>query len=130
MEGSEKENTGMDNIITCEFQPLVMESIETSIPEKDLWSAVLNQAIWDAKTLIQRLENDPGLWRNPLFRSEVLYLHRFFRMRSMEIGSFSFICDLMGWNPDLIARRIHEKYLQHLIQSTERTTRMASLAAA
>ena len=83
-------------------------------PEFNLWIAVLNQAVRDIKMLIKKLNKDPQLWTNPLFRTEVLNLKRYFRSRSKAPGSFIFICDLMEVDADQAAKRIEEKYLQHL----------------
>ncbi len=97
--------------------------------EMNLWVAVLNQAVKDARALVQKVEKDPGLWANPLFRSEVLHLTRYFRSRSMRPGSFIFICDLMDVNPEQAARHIDEQYLRHLTPAEKRPTRMARLLA-
>ena len=91
-------------------------------PELTLWIAVLNQAVKDAKALVQKVENDPTLWSNPLFRSEVIHLKRYFRSQSMEPGSFIFICDFMGMDPEKAAKQINEKYLQHLMLITKQPT--------
>ena len=98
-------------------------------PEMTLWIAVLNQAVKDAKALVQKLENDPDLWSNPLFRSEVIHLKRYFRSQSIEPGSFMFICDLMGIDPEKAAKQINEQYLQHLMLITKHPTHTARILA-
>jgi hypothetical protein len=98
-------------------------------PEMTLWIAVLNQAVRDAKALVQKVENDPDLWSNPLFRSEVIHLKRYFRSQSMEPGSFTFICDLVGMDPKQAAKQINGMYLQHLKLITKHPTQTARLMA-
>ena len=83
-------------------------------PETALWTAVLNLAVRDTQALVQKVQKDPNLWANPLFRSEVLHLQRYFQSKSMELGGFGFICDLMGLDPDQAAQHINRKYFQHL----------------
>ena len=110
--------------------PTEIEGSGVSDPEMTLWVAVLNQAVRDAKALVQKIENDPDLWSNPLFRSEVIHLKRYFRSQSMEPGSFTFICDLMGMDPKQAAKQINEMYLQHLIKPiTKCPTHTARLMA-
>jgi hypothetical protein len=110
--------------------PTEISGPDATEPEMTLWIAVLNQAVKDAKALVQKVENDPDLWSNPLFRSEVIHLKRYFRSQSMEPGSFTFICDLMGMDPKQAAKQINEMYLQHLIKPiTKRPTQTARLMA-
>ena len=99
-------------------------------PETTLWIAVLNQAVKDAKALVQKVEKDPGLWVNPLFRSEVLHLKRYFRSRSMEPGGFGFVCELMDVDPGQAARQIEQLYLRHLNKPVERRTSRVSMLLA
>lgn len=87
-------------------------------PEIALWVAVLTLAMKDAMALIRKVKQDPTLWSNPVFRSEVLHLKRFFRCRSMDPGGFGFICDLMNVDSEHAARHIEEKYLRHLTPIT------------
>jgi hypothetical protein len=102
--------------------PTEIAGPDATEPEMTLWVAVLNQAVKDAKALVQKFENDPDLWSNPLFRSEVIHLKRYFLSQSMEPGSFTFICDLMGIDPEQAAKQINEKYLQHLMLITKNPT--------
>ena len=99
-------------------------------PETTLWIAVLTQAVKDAGMLLKKVQEDPTLWANPLFRSEVLHLRRYFRSRSMEPGGFGFICNLMGVDPGQAAKSIENQYFQHLIPVEKRTTCQAKLSAA
>ena len=46
--------------------PMEREGPGGTEPELTLWIAVLNQAVKDAKALVQKVENDPTLWSNPL----------------------------------------------------------------
>ncbi|MBF0176474.1 MAG: hypothetical protein HQL63_06450 [Magnetococcales bacterium] len=118
-----------DKQITVNSPP-AGEIARTPGTEKALWIAVLNQAVKDAKALVQKVEKDPDLWTNPLFRSEVLHLKRYFRCRSMEPGGFGFICDLMGVDAGQAARQIDELYLRHLNRPVEqRPARVAMLLA-
>ncbi|MBF0370494.1 MAG: hypothetical protein HQL52_13660 [Magnetococcales bacterium] len=99
-------------------------------PEMALWIAVLNQAVKDVRALVKKVEKDPSLWANPLFRSEVLHLKRYFRRRSMEPGGFGFICELMDVDAVQATRQIEELYLRHLNRPVEqRPTRVAMLLA-
>ena len=109
--------------------PTEISGPDATEPEMTLWVAVLNQAVRDAKALVQKVENDPYLWSNPLFRSEVIHLKRYFRSQSVEIGSFIFICDLMGMNPTNAAKQINEKYLQHLTLITKHTSHTTRILA-
>ena len=109
--------------------PMEIEGSGATEPEMTLWIAVLNQAVRDAKALVQKVENDPALWSNPLFRSEVIHLKRYFRSQSMEPGSFTFICDLMGMDPEQAAKQINELYLKHLLLITKRTTHTTRILA-
>jgi hypothetical protein len=109
--------------------PTEIEGSSVTEPEMALWTAVLNQAVKDAKALVQKVENDPALWSNPLFRSEVIHLKQYFRSQSIEPGSFIFICDLMGMNPGKAALQINEMYLQQLIPMTKRPTHSTRLLA-
>ena len=98
--------------------------------EKNLWVAVLEQAINDSETLAFKVQDNPNLWDDPLFRADARELISYFQNRSTEMGSFGFICDLMDMDPGQAAKSIHEKYLRHLTPVTEGPTRMDSLAAA
>jgi hypothetical protein len=109
--------------------PTEREGSDVTEPEMNLWIAVLNQAVKDAKALVQKVENNPYLWSNPLFRSEVIHLKRYFRSKSMEPGSFTFICDLLDMDPEQAAKQINEMYLQHLKPITKRPTQTARLVA-
>jgi hypothetical protein len=111
------------------IQVICAAESSTKDPEMDLWIAVLNQAVKDAKALVQKVEKDPTLWSNPLFRSEVIHLKRYFRSQSIEPGSFAFICDLMGIDPEQAAKQINEKYLQHLMLITKNPTHTARILA-
>jgi hypothetical protein len=64
-----------------------------------------------------------------LFRSEVIHLKRYFRSQSIEPGSFAFICDLMGMDPEQASEQINEKYLQHLMLITKKPTHTARILA-
>ena len=109
--------------------PTEISGPDATEPEMTLWIAVLNQAVKDAKALVQKVENDPDLWSNPLFRSEVIHLKRYFRSQSMEPGSFTFICDLVGMDPKQAAKQINGMYLQHLKLITKHPTQTARLMA-
>lgn len=118
-----------NNRLVDALQPACTGATGASEPEMTLWIAVLNQAVKDARALVKKVEKNPDLWANPLFRSEVLHLTRYFRSRSTEPGSFSFICDLMDVNPEQAAKRINEEYLRHLTPVEKRSSRMARLLA-
>jgi hypothetical protein len=107
--------------------PTEIEGPGATEPDVTLWIAVLNQAVRDAKALVQKVKTNPALWSNPLFRSEVIHLKRYFRSQSMEPGSFTFICDLMGMDPERAAKQINEMYLRHLIQIPKHPTYMARI---
>ena len=109
--------------------PMEIEGSGATEPEMTLWIAVLNQAVKDAKALVQKVENNPALWSNPLFRSEVIHLKRYFRSQSMEPGSFTFICDLMGMDPEQAAKQINEMYLRHLMLITKNPTHTTRILA-
>lgn len=102
---------------------------DVATEERSLWAAVLKQAIDDAETLTQQVQNDPSLWADPEFRMEVALLQQYFQNQSMEHGGFGFICDLLELNPNQAAQRINEKYLRYLIPVKERHTRTVRLAA-
>jgi len=112
-----------------DIQMICTKGSSTKDPEMSLWIAVLNQAVRDAKALVQKVKKDPALWSNPLFSSEVIHLKRYFQSQSVEPGSFIFICDLMGMNPVNTAKQINEKYLQNLIPITKRHTHTTRLLA-
>ena len=97
-------------------------------PERDLWIAVLKQATDDAEAMAIQVQDNPNLWSDPLFREEAMDLRQYFQDQSMAPGGFAFICDLMDWDPAQAAKRIHEKYLRHLVPVKERS--MPCLAAA
>ena len=103
---------------------------EDARAEKNLWVAVLKLAIDDAEALAIKVQANPELWNNPLFRTDARSLTGYFLEQSMEPGSFGFICSLMDVDPDRFAKRLHDKYLRHLTQVTDRPTRMASISAA
>ena len=111
------------------LQMICTKGSSTKDPEMSLWIAVLNQAVRDAKALVQKVEKDPALWSNSLFRSEVIHLKRYFQSKSVEPGSFIFICDLMGMNPVNAAKQINEKYLQHLTMITKHPTHTTRILA-
>ena len=97
--------------------------------EKNLWVAVLEQAIDDSAALARRIKRDPSLWSDPLFRSDARSLTDYFIDQSMEFGGFGFICDLLETNPEKTCERIEELYLRHLKPVTKRPTHMARLLA-
>ncbi|MBF0461748.1 MAG: hypothetical protein HQL87_10155 [Magnetococcales bacterium] len=95
-------------------------------PERELWVAVLGQAVKDAETLVKKVQKKPELWGDHLFRSEVRHLKRYFRAQSLEIGGFGFICGLMEVEPVYAAQSIEEKYLRHLVPVNERSVHVAA----
>ncbi len=95
-------------------------------PERELWIAVLAQAVRDAEMLVKKVRKKPELWGNHLFRSEVRHLKQFFRSQSMEVGSFGFICGLMEVEPDQAAQCIEEKYLRHLVPASKNSAQVAA----
>jgi len=118
MNPNRKAAVPMRNKPICMIRPMGMEESNTAESEKGLWIAVLNQAVKDARSLVQKVEKNPNLWGNPLFRFEVLHLKRYFLSRSMDPGGFGFICDLMNVDSEHAARRIDEKYLRRLTPVT------------
>ena len=94
-------------------------------PERELWVAVLAQAVRDADSLVKRVQKKPELWGNPLFRSEVRHLKQFFRSQSLVVGSFGFICGLMNVDRDQAAQCIEEKYLRHLVPASKNSAHLA-----
>ena len=103
---------------------------EDARAEKNLWIAVLGQAIDDAEALARKVRRDPDLRNDPLFRADAKSLTDYFQDESMEPGGFGFICDLMGVNPGQTAKRLNNKYLRHLTPVTDRPIRKASISAA
>ena len=98
--------------------------------EKALWIAVLKQAIDDVEALTEKVQNDPSLWAEHMFRSEVFHIKKYFQCQSMEPGGFGFICDLIGVEPDQAAKSIEGKYFQHLMPVEKRFVRKARFIAA
>ena len=98
-------------------------------PEKTLWIAVLAQAVKDAAILLKKVQKNPDLWADHMFRSEVRHIKQYFRSRSMEPGGFGFICSLMEIEPVQAAQRIEEKYLRYLVPANKRPIQKASLVA-
>ncbi|MBF0186237.1 MAG: hypothetical protein HQM06_17855 [Magnetococcales bacterium] len=96
-------------------------------PEKELWIAVLHQAVNDTERLLEKVRKKPALWNNHLFRSEVRHLKTYFRTQSMEPGGFGFICSLMAIDPASAFRQIEEKYLRHLMPVEERPKQTVDL---
>ncbi|MEO5351162.1 MAG: hypothetical protein H7836_16190 [Magnetococcus sp. YQC-3] len=94
--------------------------------ERNLWIAVLAQAVRDAKTLAKRVQKKPELWGNHLFRSEVRHLKQFFQSHSLAVGSFRFICNLMSVDPVQAAQCIEEQYLRHLEPTSKRSVQVAA----
>lgn len=54
---------------------------------RNLWAAVLKQAIKDAKNTLNNSLTSPGLW---------------FSSRSHEIGSFLWICGILNVDPESV----------------------------
>ena len=98
-------------------------------PETTLWIAVLNQAIRDTQALVKKIEINPGIWKTPIFRSDVQQLKRYFQSQSMEPGSFGFICDLMEVNTEQASRQMDDLYFQYLIPTMKHHTNTAVLPA-
>ncbi|MBF0589165.1 MAG: hypothetical protein HQL53_08560 [Magnetococcales bacterium] len=96
--------------------------------EKNLWIAVLDQAVEDAGVLAQKVCDEPDLWGLQPFRLEVRQLMRFFNGRSMELGSFRFICSLIECNPDHLRSRLEAMHLKHLIRPDAQTTPLYAAA--
>ena len=102
------------------------ESGNSVNPERELWIAVLKQATDDAEAMAFQVQDNPNLWSDPLFREEAMDLRQYFQDQSTAPGGFVFICDLMDWDPVQAAKRIHERYLRHLVPVKERPmTRLA-----
>ncbi len=99
---------------------------EDARAEKNLWVAVLEQAINDAEALARRIQMNPNLWNDPLFRADARSLIGYFQEQSMEPGGFGFICSLMDVNPGRFGKHIDEKYLRHLMPVSERSVRLAA----
>ena len=105
------------------FSTLIANNIDSGNEiraERDLWIAVLKQATDDAEAMAIQVQDNPNLWSEPSFREEALDLRQYFQSQSMDPGSFGFICDLMDLDTEKAAKRIHEKYLQHLVPLKER----------
>ena len=103
---------------------------EDARAEKNLWIAVLGQAIDDAEALARKVWRDPDLRNDPQFQANARSLTGYFQDESIDPGRFGFICDLMGVNPGQTVKRIHDKYLRHLTPVTDRPIRKASISAA
>ena len=103
---------------------------EDARAEKNLWIAVLGQAIDDAEALARKVRRDPNLRNDTLFQANAKSLTGYFQDESMEPGGFGFICDLMGVNPGKTAKRLNDKYLRYLTPVTDHPTRMASISVA
>ena len=115
----------MSNKPTSMLPQVGVEGSDTAESEKSLWIAVLNQAVRDARALVQKVRRNPGLWANPLFRSEVFHLKRYFRIQSMEPGGFGFICDLLEIDPKQAFQKIDEMYFRYLTPTTKRPANVA-----
>lgn len=96
------------------FLASVSTKVDKNKAEIDLWCAVLHRAIKDAKLLMIRLRKDPMLADNHEFRSETNHLHRFFLSKSMQVGGFGFICELLDINTDRALQQVQSRYLRHL----------------
>jgi hypothetical protein len=116
-----------NNRLSDEFQPFLMGTTKTQDPEVDLWIAVLNQAVRDTRALVRTVKRNPGIWANPLFRTDVHNLTRYFQKQSMEPGGFGFICDLMEVNSEQAFQRIDELYLRYLNPVTKRPTQITRI---
>jgi hypothetical protein len=90
--------------------------------EKNLWVAVLEQAINDSEALARRVKSDPSLWSDPLFRADARNLTNYFKDQSMDFGGFGFICDLLETNPEKTYERIKEQHLRYLMPARDRPT--------
>lgn len=81
----------------------------------NLWLAVLDRAVRDAKTLLDVSINGPTRKNkhHPLdshiFYHDVLSLRRWFNSRSNRVGGFVWICDLLDQHPDRIRIRINQE---------------------
>lgn len=99
-------------------------------PEKALWIAVLARAVRDIELLLKEVQKKPELWTNHLFRSEVRHLKQYFRSQSLDVGSFGFVCDVVGVDPQKVAQCVEQQYLRHLVPVNKHSTQMATPAAA
>ncbi|MBF0182239.1 MAG: hypothetical protein HQM03_19660 [Magnetococcales bacterium] len=88
-------------------------------PEVDLWVAVLILAIKDAARLARKGSKNPQLWDDPNFRAEAIHLKKYFHNKSMRVGGFGFICELLDINPEQALRNIHARYLRFLPPTTQ-----------
>jgi hypothetical protein len=104
----------MQNMQTTMIPEMEIVTSETADPEQILWIAVLNQAIRDTRTLVRKIEKNPDLWADYLFRTNARNLTRYFKEQSMDLGGFGFICELIQIDSEQAFQRIDELYLRHL----------------
>lgn len=86
-------------------------------PEERLWVAVLVQAILDVRKTASRMKKDPLLWEKRNIRGEILRLKKWFRSELFEPGSFTFCCDVAGFDFRYVRTQIEQKYFNQIDQT-------------
>lgn len=71
---------------------------------KSLWAAVLWQALGDAVRLARAKRPTPRHWHQDALD--------WFANESVEIGSFRWICDLMGLDPNRVRERVERMMVE------------------
>lgn len=89
--------------------------------ETALWAAVLERAIKDVEMLTKAVQKKPEAGKDPLFKSDVRGLYRYFRSKTMEPGGFIFICLHLGQNPSYALDKIEALYLAPLARAIEQS---------
>lgn len=87
----------------------------TRCPERQLWAAVLLQAVKDARELYQKSTEQPHVLKKTTFQHEVQLLADYFQSPSMQSGSLCFICSWLDIDPDEFSNRVMAKYLDPLL---------------
>jgi hypothetical protein len=93
----------------------------SKFPERQLWAAVLHQAIKDAEELYQNYKLNSTLLKYNSFTQEVLILSHYFQNESMEIGGFGFICSHLDIDEECFRNKVMNKYLNPMLNQMTST---------
>lgn len=84
--------------------------------EKQMWAAVLHQAVKDAKDLFKTAMRNPQATARTDFQHDVRSLQDYFLFPSMQPGGLGFICAWLDIDPEEFSNRVMAKYLNPLLQ--------------
>ncbi|MBT7443078.1 MAG: hypothetical protein HN790_03845 [Methylococcales bacterium] len=92
----------------------------TPTPEKQLWAAVLRQAIQDLKKLHRQMLKTPYVVSDKKFKREARCLQYYFTTNDVYDGGLHFICFYLNLEAENVQLKIAAQYLNSIMERIKR----------